>query len=100
MIFLVMLFSVVLYAQADCNPTVNGQFVNQQLDLQNMTYTVKIQINVTDNNGESVKMKKGLARFTYNTDGLEFVNGEVLTLYNINPITIKMSKKQKHLGLF
>lgn len=79
MIFLVILFSMSLYGQLDCDPTVNGQFVNQQLDLQSMTYSVKVQINITDNNGESVKMKYCKAKFTYNDNDIEFVSGEVLT---------------------
>jgi len=77
--FLVMLFSMSIYGQLDCNPTVNGKFVGQSLDLQNLTYSVTVQINVTDNNGYPVKLKEGKAKFTYNKNYIGFNNGEVLT---------------------
>lgn len=79
MIFLVILFGVSLYGQSDCDPTVNGQFVNQQLDLQNMTYSVKVQMNITDNNNQPLEMEYCKVRFDFNDDALEFMNGSVLT---------------------
>lgn len=79
MTFLVMLFSMSIYGQLDCNPTVNGKFVGQSLDLQNLTYSVTVQINVTDNNGNPVKLEYGKAEFTYNQNDIEFDSGEVLT---------------------
>lgn len=79
MIFLVIMFGMSLYGQSDCDPTVNGQFVGQELDLQNMTYSVKVQINITDNNQQSLEMEYCKITLSFNDDALEFVNGNVLT---------------------
>ncbi|GJQ44101.1 MAG: hypothetical protein JETCAE03_35990 [Ignavibacteriaceae bacterium] len=79
---MIFLISLPILSQGDCDPTINGQFVNQQLDLQNMTYYVKAQINITNNDGQSLELNQSKVRFTFNIDGLEFVSGNVLTFIN------------------
>ena len=87
MVILVILFSLSMYGQIDCNPTVNGQFVGQELNLQTMTYYVKVQMNITDNNNQALEMEYCNVRFTFNIDGLEFVSGNVLTFTEANNYT-------------
>ena len=89
--FIVFLFiSATIFAQ-EGRPTVNGQFVNQQLDLTNMTYSVKLQIN-TD---VPFIMEQVKTRFTFNIDGLDFINVNVLNLNGYDILTYLSQDGQK-----
>lgn len=76
----VILFSITMFATDADRPIINGQFVYNSVDLQNMTYSVTVQLN-TD---IPFTMEQVKARFTFNTIGLSFYSVNVLDTNLIN----------------
>jgi len=85
-ILCVFLFTMINFAQDTVGPTANGQFINQQANCQDMTYSTKLQVNITDW-PNSVELENIKIRFTFNTDALEFWNAEVLNFVAPNYTT-------------
>jgi len=80
-ILLLVMFSMTMFAQEDSRPTINGQFGDQLVECSNQTYSTILKLNISDYTGPVI-LSWSKTRFLFNTDALEFVDGEMINFTN------------------
>ena len=85
-ILLFAMLSMTMFAQSDSRPTINGQFGDQLVECSNSTYSTTLKLNISDYN-DPVILSWSKTRFIFNTDALEFIDGEMINFTNANGYT-------------